>query len=631
MEAVVHIDSIPGGFKAFEFCAKFCYGISITLNAYNVMIVRCAAEYLGMTENVEKGNLIFKLEVFLSSSIFKGWKDSIIALKTAKSLLPWSQELQIISRCIDSIASKTSVSPSKVDWSYTHTRKSSRRNGITSDTSPSQSVSESNHQSQRSNVPKDWWIEDICELDIDFFLKVIAAIKAKGRMSHKLIGEALCIYAYRWLPGVSKESTAVLGSDGKKTKSPSTQLVESSSAKHKLLLETIVSLLPNEKGTCSCSFLSRLLKAAMVLGVEDSVKLDLAKRIGLQLDEASLNDVLIPSLSYANDSLYDVDLVQRFVDDFFSQGQSPSSSPVGHRQQQVYEKRRSLSADHLDYLVRHANEASTASDTSKVKVAKLIDAYLAEIAKDSNLSLTKFIDLADSIPEFARPVHDGLYRAVDIFLKEHPDLTKSERKSLCRLMDCKKLSMHASMHAAQNERLPLRVVVQVLFFEQVRSATAGGLLISELPNNVKALLRQTESSSEEHNDDENVVQRSAHIQEEEWDSVHNGSTADKRSGLVNINQMGTIHSKSTRNSMPEHEVFALRQYKARNILSNSKRMLTRLLSVKHGSSAGSVKGSEISKSSGSSVSSVPSKVDAEHSTSAAAPKDIIRRSRNSVS
>ena len=37
-------------------------------------------------------------------------------------------------------------------------------------------------------------------------------------------------------------------------------------------------------------------------------------------------------------------------------------------------------------------------------------------------------------------------------------------------MDVKKLTMDASMHAAQNERLPLRVVVQVLFFEQVRAA-----------------------------------------------------------------------------------------------------------------------------------------------------------------
>jgi hypothetical protein len=46
-------------------------------------------------------------------------------------------------------------------------------------------------------------------------------------------------------------------------------------------------------------------------------------------------------------------------------------------------------------------------------------------------------------------------------MQEHPLLTKTERKKICRLMDCKKLSMDACMHAAQNDRLPLRVVVQV--------------------------------------------------------------------------------------------------------------------------------------------------------------------------
>lgn len=45
--------------------------------------------------------------------------------------------------------------------------------------------------------------------------------------------------------------------------------------------------------------------------------------------------------------------------------------------------------------------------------------------------------------------------------QEHPDLPKSERKRVCRLMDCRKLSIEACMHAAQNERLPLRTVVQV--------------------------------------------------------------------------------------------------------------------------------------------------------------------------
>lgn len=41
-------------------------------------------------------------------------------------------------------------------------------------------------------------------------------------------------------------------------------------------------------------------------------------------------------------------------------------------------------------------------------------------------------------------------------------------------MDCRKLSVEACAHAVQNERLPMRVVVQVLFFEQVRANSNNG-------------------------------------------------------------------------------------------------------------------------------------------------------------
>jgi hypothetical protein len=54
----------------------------------------------------------------------------------------------------------------------------------------------------------------------------------------------------------------------------------------------------------------------------------------------------------------------------------------------------------------------------------------------------------------------------------HPWLKEDEREQLCRIMDCQKLSLEACTHAAQNERLPLRVVVQVLFFEQLQLRTA---------------------------------------------------------------------------------------------------------------------------------------------------------------
>ncbi|MFS7908391.1 putative NPH3 domain-containing protein [Helianthus anomalus] len=50
-------------------------------------------------------------------------------------------------------------------------------------------------------------------------------------------------------------------------------------------------------------------------------------------------------------------------------------------------------------------------------VGKLIDGYLSEIASDTNLKPEKFSELAFELPEQARVYDDGLYRAVDVYLK----------------------------------------------------------------------------------------------------------------------------------------------------------------------------------------------------------------------
>lgn len=55
-------------------------------------------------------------------------------------------------------------------------------------------------------------------------------------------------------------------------------------------------------------------------------------------------------------------------------------------------------------------------------------------------------------------------------------------------MDCRKLSGDACGHAVQNERLPLRVVVQVLFFEQARAAAGGGSSLPDLPGSLRGLI-----------------------------------------------------------------------------------------------------------------------------------------------
>ena len=84
--------------------------------------------------------------------------------------------------------------------------------------------------------------------------------------------------------------------------------------------------------------------------------------------------------------------------------------------------------------------------------------------------------------EFVSYFHAGLtHCCCHTKLQTHPWLLESEREQLCRLMDCQKLSLEACTHAAQNERLPLRAIVQVLFFEQLqlRTSIAGCFLVSD--------------------------------------------------------------------------------------------------------------------------------------------------------
>ncbi|XP_077238129.1 phototropic-responsive NPH3 family protein NPY1-like [Tasmannia lanceolata] len=448
---VVQMLDFPGGPKAFEICAKFCYGMTVTLNACNVVAARCAAEYLEMTEDVDRGNLIFKIEVFLNSSVFRSWKDSIIVLQTTKSLLPWSEDLKVVGRCIDSLASKTSVDPSNVNWSYTYNRKLAAADQTIENGARFQ------HKLQ-SLVPKDWWVEDICELEIDLYKRVMVAVKSKGRMSGEIIGEALHAYAVQWLP----DSIDSLASDD-------------FARRNRALVETIIWLLPSDKSTsCSCSFLLKLLRFSVLIGVGNASREELVKRISFQLDEASVNDLLIPAQA-SDGTVYDVNLVQSIVNRFMMQDRNPQDS---------------------DYVERNEKSAENfiLGRCSWINVGKLVDGYLAEIARDPNLPLSSFVNLSESIPEPAWPIHDGLYRAIDIYLKEHSGLTKSERKKICSLMDVKKLSMDASMHAAQNDRLPLRVVVQVLFFEQVRAAAAG--LTTAPPNDSRGSSRSVTNTED---------------------------------------------------------------------------------------------------------------------------------------
>ncbi|KAB2622352.1 BTB/POZ domain-containing protein [Pyrus ussuriensis x Pyrus communis] len=449
----LQLHGVPGGAKAFELVTKFCYGVKIELTAMNVVILRCAAEYLQMTEDYEQGNLIAQTEVFLTE-VFSNWRDSIVALETCEEVQQYAEELHIASRCIDSLAIKACADPKLFCWPILSGENDMKNptaswNGITSDDAKPQPLAD------------DWWYEDASLLSLPLYKRLIQAVELKG-MRPESVAASLIFYVRKYLPLMNRQSSF---HDTNYVNSGTT-ISNISEADQRALLEDIMGLLPHKKGVTSSKFLLRLLRTAMILHASPSCRENLEKRVGAQLDQAVLIDLLIPNMGYSVETLYDIDCIQRILDHFMSVNQASlaSSSPC----------------------IIEEGQLMTGTDplTPITMVASLVDGYLAEVAPDVNLKLPKFQALAAVIPEYARPVDDGIYHAIDVFLKAHPWLTDAEREQLCRLMNCQKLSLEASTHAAQNERLPLRVIVQVLFFEQLRLRTSisGWFFVDNLEN-----------------------------------------------------------------------------------------------------------------------------------------------------
>ncbi|XP_008792131.3 root phototropism protein 3 [Phoenix dactylifera] len=273
--------------------------------------------------------------------------------------------------------------------------------------------------------PAEPWLDDVGTFDADQLARTLAGIKAKG-LRPDLLGSIISRYASRWLPELATGRAA--------DPSPATESPTAAWLQKRFLVETLVSVLPPERDAVPCDFLLRLLRTASMAGAEAGCISELEARAGRQLDQATLREVMIPAFTHTCGTLLDVGLMLRLVKRFLGAEEGPA-------------------------VVARSGAAGLA------KVAKLADAYLAEAALDAGLTVAEFEELARAVPGYARATDDGLYRAIDTYIKAHPNAGKQERKALCRLIDARKLSSEASVHAAQNERLPVRSVIQVLFSE----------------------------------------------------------------------------------------------------------------------------------------------------------------------
>ncbi|OMO88468.1 BTB/POZ-like protein [Corchorus capsularis] len=413
--------NMPGGYQAFELAMKFCYGMNFEITTANVAALRCAAEYLEMTEDYREENLIARTEVYLNEVVALSLEKSVEVLCTCETLPSIVEEVGIPSLCVEAIAMNAC------------------KEQLVSGLSRLECDGES---SELKSGCLEWWIEDLSVLRIDYYAKVIGAMGRMGVRPDSIV-ESLMHYAQTSLKGVGKSQIW-----NPVRMKPNPGIEEND---QKTIVEALVNLLPTEKSSSiPLSFLFGMLRMAIMVEVTMACRLELERRVAFRLEMVSIDDLLIPSLR-AGDSLFDIDTVHRILVNFLQRIEDEEND------------------EDCGY---ESDGLGSPSHDSLLKVGRLIDTYLAEIAPDPYLSLQKFVAMIEILPDYARVIDDGLYRAIDIYLKAHPMLSDHECKKLCKFIDCQKLSQEASNHAAQNERLPVHMAVRVLYFEQLRLKNA---------------------------------------------------------------------------------------------------------------------------------------------------------------
>ncbi|KAM5560743.1 BTB/POZ domain-containing protein [Rosa sericea] len=415
--AKLELHNIPGGPQAFELAMKFCYGMNFEITSGNVAHLRCAAEYLEMSEDYRDENLIERTEIYLNEVVVQSLEKSVEVLTTCQTLPPIAEEVGIPSRCVEAIA--------------TNACKEQLMSGLSMLNCDGESP-------ELKSGCLEWWVEDLSLLRIEYYQRVIFAMQRTGVRPDSIVA-SLMHFAQTSLKGIGKCQI---------WKKPDS-LPEHD---QRTIVETLISLMPTEK-SCSVplSFMFGMLRMSIMVDAAIACRLEIERRIAYRLEMVTLDDILIPSI-YAGGSLYDVDTVHRILVNFLQRiEEEEEDEDCGYESEGI---------------------GNSPSHGSLLKVGRLIDSYLAEIAPDPYLSLQKFVAMIEVLPDYARVIDDGLYRAVDIYLKVHSMLTEQECKKLCKFIDCQKLSQEACNHAAQNDRLPVQMTVRVLYFEQVRLKTA---------------------------------------------------------------------------------------------------------------------------------------------------------------
>ncbi|PIN26215.1 hypothetical protein CDL12_01030 [Handroanthus impetiginosus] len=250
-----------------------------------------------------------------------------------------------------------------------------------------------------------WWFQDLTILSPKFIDHFLRTLGAYGSDNNNLVITRFLLHYLK----------TALHSNG---------IRNNVSAEYSGLADTLVhGVVLMGKNAFSCRRLFWVLRIVSGFGLSSERRTALERMIAGMLDQATLDDLLVSGGDKGG--VYDVNLVLRLI---------------------------RLFVRYNDKLSLHKMK----------KVGKLIDMYLGEIGPDPNLKISKFLGVAESLPDFARDSFDQVYRATEIYLESHPTLSLEERSRLCRCLNYEKLSLEACKDLAKNPRIPPRIAVQAL-------------------------------------------------------------------------------------------------------------------------------------------------------------------------
>eukprot|EP00897_Mesotaenium_endlicherianum_P003527 jgi/Mesen1/3201/ME000185S02341 len=205
------------------------------------------------------------------------------------------------------------------------------------------------------------------------------------------------------------------------------------------VVETLASVLPPVEAGDSLSFHLYLLYLAISLGGSKECRLDLTRQAGEHFEQAHVADLLA----------LDVSDVQGLLAIF----------AASERLSQVAQP-----------------------DVAVDRAAALIDGYLKEASGASAGVMTwrKFKELAQMLPEAARPLHDALYLAVDAFVGHHRQgLKEKDLLELLEMIAPSKLSEEVAEQASSNPVWPLPFIADVLAWQKQYYSKQAVLLLSQ--------------------------------------------------------------------------------------------------------------------------------------------------------